>query len=436
MRSPGGSVKRTARRWGRCCWNSPRADAVEPVSEFVTVCSNVARTVFTFAHAAEARSSVASTDWAARAGRGRGRGRGAARAATTSEKRNARHRSHLVPQTRPVARISDHWEMRQLLHERDRREVEEIARHRVEAPDATLAQDDLLIALGEDVLRAQQQIGDGGRHASFEQHRFSQPPRGAQQRVVLHVPRADLDAVGVFGYEMRAFLVQCFGHDGEARLVPRESEQLQTALPHTLERIRRAARLERAAAKRRRPELSHLARGGDDLVLGLHRAGSGDDLDLLTAENHAGGEADEGARLLPLARDLLVGLRDVNDLGDAGQRLDARAVDAPVVADESDRRTLTAWHRPRVIAHLLNHAHHAIDLVLRRMVVHYDQHVTRPRSRCAIRLAPRSLARRSWPRQRLRCPPAPPADRSASARGASVVRAPQGSRTAPGSGAP
>jgi len=43
----------------------PRELALEPVSEFVTVCSKVPRTVFTFAHAATARSIVASVDCAA-----------------------------------------------------------------------------------------------------------------------------------------------------------------------------------------------------------------------------------------------------------------------------------------------------------------------------------------------------------------------------------
>ena len=42
----------------------PRELALEPVSEFVTVCSKVPRTVLTFAHAATARSIVASADCA------------------------------------------------------------------------------------------------------------------------------------------------------------------------------------------------------------------------------------------------------------------------------------------------------------------------------------------------------------------------------------
>src|SRR6266550_3283997 len=65
MRSPDGSVKRMESLCGRCCWKSPRALALEPVSELVTVCSNVARAVFTLDHAATARSSALSLDCAA-----------------------------------------------------------------------------------------------------------------------------------------------------------------------------------------------------------------------------------------------------------------------------------------------------------------------------------------------------------------------------------
>ena len=37
-----------------------------------------------------------------------------------------------------------------------------------------------------------------------------------------------------------------------------------------------------------------------------------------------------------------------------GERLDARTVDAAVVADEPDRRPLRARHRPRRVTHLLD----------------------------------------------------------------------------------
>src|SRR5580765_4457170 len=94
----------------------------------------------------------------------------------------------------------------------------------------------------------------------------------------------------------------------------------------------------------------------DDLFLGLDGARTGDDLHLVAAEGDAGRDRDERILLAPLARDLLVRLADVNDLGDARQRFDARAVDAAIVADE-------------------------VDLLRRRVVLHHDQHYSSSKSK-------------------------------------------------------
>ena len=83
---------------------------------------------------------------------------------------------------------------------------------------------------------------------------------------------------------------------------------------------------------------------------------------------------------LPLARHLLVGLGDVEDFLDAGQRGQPRAVHPAVVADEADRRALLARHRPRLVAHLLDGGHDGLDLLLGRAVAHDDQHLA-PRLR-------------------------------------------------------
>ena len=124
--------------------------------------------------------------------------------------RGASHRRHLVAQAGAVTRVGDHRQMRQSLHQRDGRQVEQVARHRVEAANAALAEDHLIVALGEDVFGAHQQVDDRRRHAALEQHRLLHPADGAQQGIVLHVARADLNAVGVFGDEIRALFVERF----------------------------------------------------------------------------------------------------------------------------------------------------------------------------------------------------------------------------------
>src|SRR5581483_1381364 len=112
----------------------------------------------------------------------------------------------------------------------------------------------------------------------------------------------------------------------------------------------------------------------------LDGAGAGDDHDVLAAERHARRDGDDGVLLLPFARHLLVRLADVNDFRDAVEPLDARAVDAAVVADEADRRAGLARHRTGLVAHLLYDFDDAIDLFFRRVVLHHDQHHSSSRS--------------------------------------------------------
>src|SRR5689334_18510512 len=133
---------------------------------------------------------------------------------------------------------------------------------------------------------------------------------------------------------MRALFVERFGHDRKARLTTREREQLEPAFAESLERVGRAAGLERAAAEGRRARVLHRASRGENLLLGLDRTGTGDDDDVLTAERDTWCDRDDRIVRPPFARNLLVRLADVNDLGDAGQGLDARSVHAAVVPDE------------------------------------------------------------------------------------------------------
>src|SRR5258708_17399984 len=56
MRSLAGSANDTDSLPGRSCWYSPVDVSVRPVRALMMVCSNDARTVFTFAHVMTARS--------------------------------------------------------------------------------------------------------------------------------------------------------------------------------------------------------------------------------------------------------------------------------------------------------------------------------------------------------------------------------------------
>jgi hypothetical protein len=64
----------------------------------------------------------------------------------------------------------------------------------------------------------------------------------------------------------------------------------------------------------------------------------------------------------------------VDDLLDTGQRGQAGRVHATVVADQADGRALLARHGPGLVAELLDGIHDALDFILRRAVLHYNQH--------------------------------------------------------------
>ena len=90
------------------------------------------------------------------------------------------------------------------------------------------------------------------RHAALEHHRLAAVADGLQQREVLHVARADLEHVGVLGDELDVGDVDDLGDDRQAGLRAHVGEDLEPALAEPLERVRRGARLERAAAQQGR----------------------------------------------------------------------------------------------------------------------------------------------------------------------------------------
>src|SRR5690606_18850278 len=111
-----------------------------------------------------------------------------------------------------------------------------------------------------------------------------------------------------------------------------------------------------------------------DLLLGLYGAGPGHDGDLVPADARAVREFDDGRLRTPLAGDLLVRPRDVDDLEDAGQPLDASAVDVPVVPDEADGGALLPRDGARLVAEVLDRFDDALDVLLRRVVSHHNEH--------------------------------------------------------------
>ena len=121
---------------------------------------------------------------------------------------------------RGVARIDDHRQMRELLEDGDRHEVKREAIGGLERADPALAQDHVSVALVEHVLGGHQQLLERARQPALEQRRPARPADLGEQRVVLHVARADLEHVGDLEHRLQVAGVHQLGDDRQAGLAP------------------------------------------------------------------------------------------------------------------------------------------------------------------------------------------------------------------------
>ena len=109
-------------------------------------------------------------------------------------------------------------------------------------------------------------------------------PTSRQQRVVLHVARAELDDVGDLEHRLEVAGVHQLGDDRQAGALLGLGQQAQPLLPQALEGVRARARLVGAAAQHRRAAGEHRVGGGQQLVARLDGARPGDQREVLAAD--------------------------------------------------------------------------------------------------------------------------------------------------------
>ena len=134
-----------------------------------------------------------------------------------------------------VARVDDHRQVGQVVEERDGRQVERVAGVRLEGPDAALAQDHVRVAAADDVLGAHQPLLDRRAEAALEHHRPGDPADRGQERVVLHVPGADLEDVGVLGDDVDLVRLHDLGDHRQAGPLARLGQVAQPLDAEALE---------------------------------------------------------------------------------------------------------------------------------------------------------------------------------------------------------
>ena len=185
----------------------------------------------------------------------------------------------------------------------------------------------------------------------------------------MHVARANLDHVAVTFDEIDAGFVQRFGNDLQAVGVTHVGEYPEPFFAETLKRVRRGARLERAAAKETRAAATHGFGDGKRLLRALDRARTSDDRQLVAADRRV---ANAHHRLFrpQVERNQLVRLTDANSFRDAREIFKVRRIDRALVAGDADRGASGAGHRMALESQFLDNAQHSLDLASARVGFH------------------------------------------------------------------
>jgi hypothetical protein len=202
-------------------------------------------------------------------------------------------------------------------------------------------------------------------------------PDVAQQRVVLHVPRADLEDVGVFGHDVDLARLHHLGDDREAGPIARFGKVPKGLDTQALEGVRARPRLERAASQDRGAGRLDRIGGLEQLLTALDRAGSGHHRQRSIADRRVQ-DPDHRVLRMELARCQLEWPADRGHGLDARHRREAFAEDGPPAShltDDCDNRV--------VIRHVVERRHplgqdlalDAEDLGLRGSCRHHDEHL-------------------------------------------------------------
>ena len=264
--------------------------------------------------------------------------------------------------------------MGQLAERRDRQKVEREPVARLERPDAALAEHHLVVALLEHVLGRHQELLERRGKASLQQHREPGAADLGQQRVVLHVPGADLDHVSHLDHVLGVADVHELGDDREARLLARFGEEPESLGAEALERVRRGPGLVGAAAQHRRPAVGDRLGHLQGLRAALDGARAGDQREVV-ASDLAPVHLDDGSlALAELRRGQLVGLQDRHEVVDAGGALQPKGRDAVAVADGADDGQELSGRHVSGAADRLDAVDDGLDLLLSRPLFHHDHH--------------------------------------------------------------
>ena len=299
----------------------------------------------------------------------------------TGRNRCHRHRRHQAPNPRGVRWVDQDGEVRQSPHERHGGQVQSVSGGGLEGADPALAENDVGVAVGQDVLGAQQPFLDRIAQAALEENGSVRRSDRLQQGEVLGVASAHLQHVSDLGDVLDITGRQDLGDNRQPGDRSGLFEQIQARATESAKRIWRRPRLVRAAAQNGGATRANSACSFGHLVAAFDRAGPGGDdhsmvcADGKTSHHHRGGIG------VPLPSHLLVRLTDGHRVHHAW-KCDDRVADGPGIgAQHADRQPIRAGQLQRTVATFLDVAQDVVDLFPRGGNVHEDEHAVRLR-RC------------------------------------------------------
>jgi len=286
-------------------------------------------------------------------------------------------RKNFVALAGAVAGIDHDGEMAAFVDGGDNGEVEGVAGEIGEGADTALAEDDIVVALAHDVFGSHEEFVERGGHAAFEQHGFPGAAGALEERIILHVARADLDDVGPLFDEVERFVVDGFGDDAEAVVAADLVKDFQAGEAESLEGVGRSARLEGAAAEEADTGGLELFGDSEALLFGFNGAGAGGDGEMRAADedvSRGSGDADDGGFGFDFERNEFIRLGDGNTFDDAGHGFEDAEVERAFVAGDADSGAAGPGHGMRFEAERFDFFADGADLGFGGVGLHDDEH--------------------------------------------------------------
>src|SRR3954464_13173741 len=114
--------------------------------------------------------------------------------------------------------------MAQALYSRNNAEIQGVARVVGKGANASFTQDDLIVALREDVFCSHQKLLERRGHPALQENRLACTAGTPQQREILHIARSDLHTVCVSFDKIEGLNINSFCDDAEPGLFPHFSQ--------------------------------------------------------------------------------------------------------------------------------------------------------------------------------------------------------------------